>query len=463
MKNNRRLAAILAVIMAFWLGGHTVAMAAAIPMPILPYIPPQKVELYDLLNNAFGLTRLNITDDAKRLAAYLDLYVRVMGAANADLIDKMIDGAQSSYKYKIKADLINGVQSVMQEQITTGVQEIITADVVGAQDTYANLMNWNKINSTMLPYSVWETFVIRSNSKFGANNWVVYAVYAKSRPTSQYFTIVIGSVNKTWSMSYTANNSETGDGGIWYRTGYNKLSNLEMVGLRSNYIYSTTSQAFTSSSLYENGRIETIGEYYGAQITDKYSGKGTSATRKATAQSSAITTALQNSDDIPITADSVITNGTIDRTKDVVITIPATRPIPAQDVTDLPQVQDDLGVLPMPLTQDIAQTVTDLQAQSVAVFGSTGEYALDLRNYFPFCLPFDIGNLLACFVAEPQAPSFEWQFPTGYDAQNHEFTMQTFTIDLSMWDSVAYWLRKGELALFIVGLAVVTRQWFLRG
>lgn len=461
MKNNRRLAAILAVIMAFWLGGHTVAMAAAIPMPILPYIPPQKVELYDLLNNAFGLTRLNITGDAKRLAAYLDLYVRVMGAASADLIDKMIDGAQSTRKYQIKAELMNGVQSVMQEQITTGVQEILTPTVVGAQETYNKLMEWERVNQAMLPYVKWQDFANSANTKFGVNGWTVYGVWASYRGGWQ---IVVGAVGKDTKMTYYSNsgvNPNNGNG--YYPNGTSATANYTSV-VMSTPISQTSTNIQLNWAIQSNTKIATNSYYYGLGMSyDSKVMTGTSATRKATAQSSAITTALQTSDDIPITANSVITNGTIDRTKDVVITIPATIPTPAQGVTDLPQVQDKLGVLPMPLTQDVAQTVTDLQAQSVATTGNTGDYALDLRNYFPFCLPFDIGNLLACFVADPQAPSFEWQFPTGYDAQSHAFTMQTFTIDLAMWDSVAYWLRKGELALFIVGLAAVTRQWFLRG
>jgi len=457
MKNNRRLAAILAVIMAFWLGGHTVAMAAAIPMPILPYIPPQKVELYDLLNNAYGLTRLNITDDAKRLAAYLDLYVRIMGAANAEIIDKMIDGAQSSYKYKIKAELMNGVQSVMQEQIVNGYEEEISGAITGAQETYNALMEWNKINTTMLPYSVWTDFANRANAKYGVNQWTVYAVQADLRGQ---MTMCIGAVRKTQTMVYYQRDGQSSLGNGYYPAGMSSKQNYSCVVIECYAYYVTnTAGSWTNKDDTKIGtRI-----YNSNAIYDKYTLGGQYANRKAIAQNSAITTALQNGEDIPITADSVVTNGTLDRTKDVVITIPATRPIPAQDVEDLPRVQDELGVLPMPLTQDVAQTLTDLQAQSVATFGNTGEYALDLRNYFPFCLPFDIGNLLACFVAEPHAPSFEWQFPTGYDAQSHEFTMQTFTIDLSMWDSVAYWLRKGELALFIVGLAAVTRQWFLRG
>lgn len=449
MKNNRRLAAVLAVIMAFWLGGHTVAMAAAIPMPILPYIPPTKVELYDLLNNAFGITRLDIEDDVKRLAAYIDLYVRIMGAANADIIDKMIDGSQSSYKYKIKADLMNGVQSVMREQITTGYELVGNEAITGT--TTINAADAQRICDALANMNVQQTVAelqqrySQAAAAIGGGLSVCVWVTREGSQTAVFQGFYKAQYTASWRSSKPYGYTVQGDTYL-YQSG---------IGIKYNNAYG---QAGTSNGKY----ALTSGNFWGTHILHVNFGK-VSEFKKATAQSNAITTALQNSDDIPITADSEITNGTLDRTKDVIITIPATIPTPAQGVTDLPQVQEDLGVLPLPLTQDVAQTVTDLRELAQAKYGDAMEYTLDLRDYFPFCLPFDIGNLLACFIAEPQAPSFEWEFPTGYDATNHEFTMQTFTIDLSMWDNVAYWLRKGELAIFIVGLAAVTRQWFLRG
>lgn len=434
--------------------------AAAVPMPILPYMPPNKAELYDLLNNVFGLTRLNIDDDVKRLAAYVDLYTRIMGSANAEIIDRMLDSSYSNRKYVIKAELMNGVQAVMNEQITTGVQEVIQADVTGAEQTYAALMTWNKINSTMLPYSTWESFVTRSNTKFGANNWVVYALYAKYRTNSAYFTIYIGAVNKTWSMSYQANNSASGTGGTWYRTGQQPTANYTSEILYSNYIYSTT--AAVNWGQQSNTRIATIGEYYGSNVTDNYTGKGITATRKATAQSTAISTALTNSTDIPVTAASEVNNGVLDTTKDVVISLPAILPVPASNVSDLEDVQDELGVVPLPLTQDVAATVTDLQETKAAELGDTETYSLDLTEYFPFCIPFDIGNLLTLFRAEPEAPTFTFSLPIGYDAVNG-FLWETYTLDLSQFDQVAFWCRRGMLLIFIVGLGLSTRQVFLRG
>lgn len=83
-----------------------------------------------------------------------------------------------------------------------------------------------------------------------------------------------------------------------------------------------------------------------------------------------------------------------------------------------------------------------------------------LENVFPFCIPFDIFSFLNALTATPQAPYFV--FPIPYV---DEKGMQTFdlVIDLSSFDDVAFIVRKCELLLFCVGLAVSTRSIYLRG
>lgn len=80
-----------------------------------------------------------------------------------------------------------------------------------------------------------------------------------------------------------------------------------------------------------------------------------------------------------------------------------------------------------------------------------------LQNVFPFCIPFDIYAFFECLAAEPEAPSFVWRFyiPGICD--------EDIEIDLAAFDSAARILRTMELLLFIVGLAFVTRDKFLRG
>lgn len=81
-----------------------------------------------------------------------------------------------------------------------------------------------------------------------------------------------------------------------------------------------------------------------------------------------------------------------------------------------------------------------------------GNFALDLSKVFPFCIPFDLYAFLACLNAEPVAPVIQWELalPGG-----GSYPME---IDLSPFESVAQVLRRLQLLLFIVGLAIKTRD-----
>lgn len=90
--------------------------------------------------------------------------------------------------------------------------------------------------------------------------------------------------------------------------------------------------------------------------------------------------------------------------------------------------------------------------------GSTGE-APDfngmmlpgLKDFFPFCIPFDLYNMMQALCAEPEAPKF--QFATSFLGQ-----VYTVDIDLSAWDNVAATIRYMVVAIYIVALAVATRK-----
>ena len=90
--------------------------------------------------------------------------------------------------------------------------------------------------------------------------------------------------------------------------------------------------------------------------------------------------------------------------------------------------------------------------------GPIGDYALDLTEFFPFCIPYDIKEFLSLLSAAPEAPVFEWDIVVkSWDWGFH------VTVDLSPWNDVAALFRKLELLAFIVGLGFVTREKFLRG
>lgn len=105
---------------------------------------------------------------------------------------------------------------------------------------------------------------------------------------------------------------------------------------------------------------------------------------------------------------------------------------------------------------EVQEQVQDTPAESISQ--EVGDYqSPGLQNVFPFCIPFDIYAFFECLAADPVAPSFTWRFyvPGICDEE--------IELDLSDFDSVAQVVRTMELLAFIVGLAIVTRNRFLRG
>ena len=117
--------------------------------------------------------------------------------------------------------------------------------------------------------------------------------------------------------------------------------------------------------------------------------------------------------------------------------------------TSLPAVKSGDTVYELD-NEGISEKEADLSPSSSAL----DDYKLDLNQIFPFCIPFDIYNLLSCLCAEPEAPKISWTIPlsaVGLEDCNVE-------IDLKTWDSVAQIFRNMELLAFCIGLAFVTRN-----
>lgn len=148
-----------------------------------------------------------------------------------------------------------------------------------------------------------------------------------------------------------------------------------------------------------------------------------------------------------------------DNADPVVIPIPQVLPIPADTVADIPNV---IAQLPAVVTDTDDTTIPEIAADLAASYPAAGDYNLNLTNYFPFCIPFDLYDIMTSFVAEPVAPSLTIPLPVTYSVEEGVI-MEEYTIDLSQFDSVAAVLRMLELVLFGVGLAVATRQIYLRG
>lgn len=91
---------------------------------------------------------------------------------------------------------------------------------------------------------------------------------------------------------------------------------------------------------------------------------------------------------------------------------------------------------------DDYQVSTDLDGMKV-----------ELKDIFPFCVPFDVFDIVKNLQAGREAPSFSYEFK--FDKIGLDYT---FNINLSEFDTVAAILRTMELIAFCVGLALITRQ-----
>ena len=81
----------------------------------------------------------------------------------------------------------------------------------------------------------------------------------------------------------------------------------------------------------------------------------------------------------------------------------------------------------------------------------------DLTGIFPFCIPFDVYNLLAKLDVQPVTPHVHLSF--NIPVFNEPLV---FDLDFSQWNGVASVVRHMELFAFVIGLALITRH-LLRG
>lgn len=79
-------------------------------------------------------------------------------------------------------------------------------------------------------------------------------------------------------------------------------------------------------------------------------------------------------------------------------------------------------------------------------------YVVDLRDFFPFCIPFDLYDFFSILAADPVAPVFRWEL------QDLAGNVYPIEIDLSPWDSYAAVFRSLQLLVFVIGLAMASRK-----
>ena len=135
-------------------------------------------------------------------------------------------------------------------------------------------------------------------------------------------------------------------------------------------------------------------------------------------------------------------------------------------VTDLGVSATATGVKAVGLTQELAVPKDLTNAAAYTIKGKTwdpemSKYKLPLFEYFPFCLPWDIYQVLAAFSADPVAPVFD--VPVGKilsgvrSADVSKAASVSAKIDFGddNWSKVFEIIRILECAGIIVGLCLV--------
>ena len=107
----------------------------------------------------------------------------------------------------------------------------------------------------------------------------------------------------------------------------------------------------------------------------------------------------------------------------------------------------------VPVVPDMPAVDPDPQPSPPAEDDENNSYlSPNLKEYFPFCIPWDIASIFQNFTAERKAPKFTFTLKS----EKFGFS-EDIVVDLSTFDSVASILRLLELILFIIALATATR------
>lgn len=107
----------------------------------------------------------------------------------------------------------------------------------------------------------------------------------------------------------------------------------------------------------------------------------------------------------------------------------------------------DTGVI------EAVDTVANPALSDYTVSGELDGIKVELKDIFPFCVPFDVYDIVCNLQAGREAPHFTYQLKLDKIGLDY-----TFNLDFSGFDTVAAILRTMELIAFCVGLALATRQ-----
>lgn len=149
-------------------------------------------------------------------------------------------------------------------------------------------------------------------------------------------------------------------------------------------------------------------------------------------------------------------------------------PSTADDLTDVSTYPDSIGIsVPRDLSDTITKTAEDIRTvdkdktdtddktdtkpgESKPNKPSIPNLSLPeilFKEKFPFCLPWDVYNVFANLVAEPEAPVFE--IPMKWEFLDIDYTLK---IDFSMFDEIAKISRFFSSLGFVVFLILISRK-----
>lgn len=129
-------------------------------------------------------------------------------------------------------------------------------------------------------------------------------------------------------------------------------------------------------------------------------------------------------------------------------TDPEPTPTEAPEPTEQPQPEPEPSEATKPTTSP--DTPTD-PPPSDSSPGFDDMKLPGLKDFFPFCIPFDLYAMMKALCVDPEAPKFT--FATSFLGQ-----IYTVEIDLSPWENVAVMVRYMVVAIYIVALAAATRK-----
>lgn len=108
------------------------------------------------------------------------------------------------------------------------------------------------------------------------------------------------------------------------------------------------------------------------------------------------------------------------------------------------------------LEKEMQVTPSPTKTPTKKVEQTNATMMVDLHEFFPFCVPYDLIHLVKCFCAEPQTPKFDINLKLPYIGK-----IDT-CLDLTMFNEAARILRILETIGFILSLVLVSRN-LIRG